>query len=82
MYKRQEENVSESELTENNESDVSNTISEEETADNYSFDDEEDDFAISPEENDETAPSEQDDNADDEMCIRDRHETYLRPKNA
>ena len=61
-----EENVSESELTENNESDVSNTISEEETADNYSFDDEEDDFAISPEENDETAPSEQDDNADDD----------------
>ena len=46
-------NVSESELTENNESDVSNTINEEEIADNYSFDDEEDDFAISPEENDE-----------------------------
>ena len=61
-----EENVSESELTENNESDVPNTISEEETADNYSFDDEEDDFAISPEENDETAPSEQDDNANDD----------------
>jgi hypothetical protein len=61
-----EENVSESELTENNESDVPNAISEEETADNYSFDDEEDDFAISPEENDEAAPSEQDDNADDD----------------
>ena len=61
-----EENISESELTENNESDVPNTISEEEIADNYSFDDEEDDFAISPEENDETAPSEQDDNADDD----------------
>ena len=42
--------------TANNESDVPNTISEEETADNYSFDDEEDDFATSPEENDETAP--------------------------
>ena len=59
-----EENVSESELTENNESDVSNTISEEETADNYSLTMRKTILQFLPKKM--TAPSEQDDNADDD----------------